>query len=82
MNARQIIDEAIDPKRILWQINQRSVAKLRLRRKSETDEWVVRVWIDGVHDEDKDYYTDDKGDAISTMTLMAQQLRALGCSVI
>lgn len=81
MNARQII-EAIDPKRFLKQIRPRQVVKLRLRRKSETQEWVVRVWIDGRYSEEMTYYTDDKQDALSTMTAMSNQLTAQGCAVI
>lgn len=48
--------------------------RLALCRKSETDEFIVRVWIDGKLDEDKCYYTDDKQDALATMDLFAKDL--------
>ncbi len=40
---------------------------LKLRRKSETNEWVVRWYVNGKYDEGKTYYTDDKQDAVNTM---------------
>jgi hypothetical protein len=82
MNAREIINEAIDPKWVLRHLRPRSVVKLRLRRKSSTEEWVVRVWVDGRYSEDATYYTDDKEDAQATMAAMASQFQAQGCSVI
>lgn len=57
-------------------------AKLRVRRKSSTAEWVVRVWVDGVYSEDKTYYTDDREDADDTMALMAKQFTNQGFQVI
>jgi len=44
--------------------------KFVVKRKVETDEWLVKVYIDGKYDEDATYYTDDKEDAINTMAHM------------
>ena len=44
--------------------------KFVVKRKVETDEWLVKVYIDGKYDEDATYYTDDKEDAINTMAYM------------
>ena len=40
--------------------------KLRIKRDSEWNEWRVEWVQDGVYDEDKTYFTDDKQDAIET----------------
>jgi hypothetical protein len=48
--------------------------ELKLVRKSETDEWVVKVYIDGKYDEGKSYYTDDKKDAENTMAQMKKEM--------
>jgi hypothetical protein len=45
----------------------------KLKRKSETNEWVVRAYVDGKFNEGMTYYTDDKQDAIDTMAAMKQQ---------
>ena len=40
--------------------------KLRIKRDSEWNEWRVEWIQDGIYDEDKTYFTDDKQDAIDT----------------
>ncbi len=47
--------------------------KLCVVRKVGTDEWAVKVYVDGKYKEDPTYYTDDKDDAIATMKHMAEQ---------
>lgn len=42
-------------------------------RKNDFGEWVVRLWVDGVHQKDADYFTDDKQDAIMTAKFMEQR---------
>jgi hypothetical protein len=42
----------------------------KLRRKSETNEWVVAAYVNGKFNDEKSYYTDDKQDAIKTMKMM------------
>ena len=61
---------------------QPQVAKLRLRRKSATGEWVVKVWINGVYLEDKAYYTDDKRDAVVTMGAIMRDFTSKGYWVL
>lgn len=48
--------------------------EIKMVRKPETDEWVVKVYVDGKYDEDKSYYTDDKKDAEDTMKLMKKEM--------
>lgn len=38
----------------------------RVYRDTEWDEFVVKFWVDGERREQADYYTNDRGDAIST----------------
>lgn len=52
---------------------------LNIVRKSSTDEWVVKVHVDGKYNEDATYYTDDKEDAISTMAHMKKQFIEKDC---
>lgn len=47
-------------------INESNVVKAKVVRKPETDEFVVKVYIDGKYDEDASYYTNDKLDAFAT----------------
>jgi hypothetical protein len=42
----------------------------KLKRKSETNEWLVVAYVDGKRNEDMTYYTDDKQDAIDTLAAM------------
>lgn len=49
--------------------------EFKLVRKTSTDEWVVKVYIDGKFNEDKSYYTDDKTDAENTKKLMEKEYR-------
>lgn len=44
--------------------------EFKIKRKSETNEWVVVVYVNGKRDESKCYYTDDKQDAVDTMKHM------------
>jgi len=46
---------------------------LNVTKKASTNEWLVKVHIDGKYDEDATYYTDDKEDAISTMAAMKER---------
>lgn len=39
----------------------------KLVRKSSTNEWIVRRYINGKLDADSDYFTDDKQDALATL---------------
>lgn len=47
-------------------INESHVVKAKVVRKAETDEFVVKVYIDGKYNEEASYYTDDKADAFAT----------------
>lgn len=60
------------PLRMEFECNGKKI-KLSTVRKAETNEWIVKVYIDGKYDEDKTYYTDDKQDAIDTMKHMAKE---------
>ena len=55
-------------------MNRLAETQLRLLRKPDTDEWVVRVYVNGRYDDDKSYYTDDKHDAIETMARMKKEM--------
>jgi hypothetical protein len=48
---------------------------LKLSRKSDTDEWVVRYYENGKLNDYKSYYTNDKKDAQETMESMKRRLR-------
>ena len=48
--------------------------KLSTVRKVETDEWVVKVYINGKYSEHATYYTDDKKDALDTMKAMSEDI--------
>ena len=43
-----------------------SVMTTKIRRLPQTNEWVVRVYIDGKRYPDGDYFTEWKDDAIAT----------------
>jgi hypothetical protein len=62
------------------------IVKLRLVRKSETAEWLVKVWVwvggKWLYSELATYYTDDKGDAVATLSTMARQYSAQGYSLL
>ena len=51
--------------------------RLTLKKKVETDEWVVAYYDNGKYSEDKTYYTNDFDDAILTMTSIAKQENGL-----
>lgn len=44
--------------------------EFRIARKLETDEWLVKVFVNGQYSEDRTYYTDDEQDARDTMRAM------------
>jgi hypothetical protein len=46
-------------------------------RKPETNEWVVKWYINGKYDENGTYYTDDKNDANDTYRAMSQRAATL-----
>lgn len=46
---------------------------LKVARKPSTNEWVVKVYFDGVYSDEHSYYTDDKQDALDTATFMADR---------
>lgn len=48
--------------------------ELKLKRKPETDEWVVQYIENGKVNDDKSYYTSDKEDAEKTMETMKKDL--------
>lgn len=56
--------------------------RLTIARKPETNEWLVKVYINGKYSEDSTYYTDDQKDAIDTAKLMMQQYRQQGFTVV
>lgn len=61
--------------------NSQPPVKLTLRRKSSTNEWVVRTHIGGRHCPTNDYFTDNKQDAIDTLHAIRQEYQSLGNSV-
>jgi hypothetical protein len=46
---------------------------LKIQRKSETDEWLVVVTVNGTRHEGRTYYTSDREDADCTMRAMAEE---------
>ena len=46
---------------------------IRIRKDRETDEWVVRYTVDDQRDEELDYFTDDKDDAVQTANFEAKR---------
>ena len=61
-----------EPMRMEFECNGKKIV-LSTVRKVETDEWVVKVYINGKYQEGPTYYTDDKDDAIATMKHMAKE---------
>lgn len=51
-------------------------------RKPETDEWVVKWYVDGKYNEDKTYYTNDKSDAEATYKDMAARASKMNEGVV
>lgn len=68
----KICEAAKEPMRMEFECNGKKV-KLCTVRKVETDEWVVKVYVDGKYKEGPTYYTDDKEDAIATMKHMTKE---------
>jgi len=52
--------------------------RMKIKRKSETDEWLVVVTVNGKRHEGRTYYTDDRDDARCTMQAMENEGRAQG----
>lgn len=50
--------------------------KTRIDYDRNTNEYCVRVWINGKRDSHKDYFTDYKPDAIGTEKVMHEQYNA------
>lgn len=46
------------------------IIEYKLKRKSATQEWVVRKYVNGKLDPDADYFTDDKEDALATLAFL------------
>lgn len=46
--------------------------RTKIYRNSEWDEFVVRLYHDGHHDQDADYHTPDKDDAFATAKSMVE----------
>lgn len=44
--------------------------RLSIQRVTDTDEWKIAYYIDGVLDEEKSYYTNDREDAAKTLIKM------------
>lgn len=55
--------------------DQNKWAKLTVKRKTNTGEWVVRVSINGEHRPELTYFTDDKTDALDTRRHMENRLK-------
>jgi hypothetical protein len=71
VNPANIDESEKAPMQIEFESGNKKI-KLSTVRKVETDEWLVKVYVDGKYDEGKTYYTDDKEDAIATMKEMAK----------
>ena len=54
---------------------QKGAVTLKLKRKAETDEWVVEYYNNGNYSESKTSYHTDKQDAIDTMNATAARLK-------
>lgn len=52
--------------------------RMVLKSNRDTDEWVVKVYIDGKYSDEHSYYTDDKADAEATMASMKASSWAAG----
>lgn len=50
-------------------------------RKPSTDEWVVKVYVDGKYNEAQTYYTNDKTDAMETMKAMKKRAQKMGNNI-
>lgn len=61
-------------------MNNEKIVTLKLRRKSETNEWVVVYYENGKRNEEKTYYTDSKADALLTMATIQSKIdqKAIG----
>ena len=56
--------------------------RLTIARKSDTNEWLVKVYVNGKYSEDKTYYTDDKQDAIDTAKAMMGDFQKKGVVLV
>jgi hypothetical protein len=52
--------------------------KLKIKHLPETNEWKVQWFEDGVLNEDRSYYTDDREDAEMTARAMADEAYQMG----
>lgn len=52
--------------------------KIKIKRLSETSEWKVQWFEDGVLNEDRSYYTGDREDAEITARAMADEAYRMG----
>jgi hypothetical protein len=59
-------------------INESHTIKAKVVRKVETDEFVVKVYIDGKYDEEASYYTNDKSDAFHTKKAILKSFQEQG----
>lgn len=50
-------------------------------KNTETNEWVVKWYVDGKYDEDKTYYTDDKSDAEDTYKDMVDRANKMNAGI-
>ena len=56
--------------------------RLTIARKADTNEWLVKVYVNGKYSEDKTYYTDDKQDAIDTAKIMMGDFQKKGLTLV
>jgi len=59
-----------------------NTVRLTIARKVETNEWLVKVYVNGKYSEDKTYYTDDKQDAIDTAKAMMGDFQKKGLVLV
>lgn len=69
------------PMGMIGENSQSGTIRLTLARKPETNEWLVKVYINGKYSENATYYTNDKQDAIDTAKVMMQQYQTQGFKI-
>jgi hypothetical protein len=80
--GKRIVDETLSAKEYhdLWleciKFLENPEITYKIVRKSSTEEWVVRKYIDGKLDKSADYYTNDKHDAYDTKDFAERALKA------
>jgi hypothetical protein len=60
---------------------ENSVVKAKVIRKVDTDEFVVKVYVNGKYDEEASYYTNDKQDAFATKQSILNRYKEHGYMV-